>query len=140
MNKIFSKALVSLILCVSLLGCVSNEGQIRPDVSEAGVAILSRHIGLELQKQYPTIANPIKNICNEIVATIQQNQPVSTVYTNKIIDILLTDDIDNRMLILDIIDLINMLKINPDIHYLPEDKIKLINIIATNLLIGLKGI
>lgn len=138
MNKFFSKALISLILCVSLLGCVSNEGQIRPDVSEAGVAILSRHIGLELQKQYPAIADPIKAICSDIVATIQQNQPVSTVYTNKIIDILLTDDIDNRMLILDIVDLINMLKINPDINYLPEDKIKLINIIATNLLIGLE--
>lgn len=120
------------LLFISLSACAWFE--INHEASEAIAKISSRRIGAELQGRFPEIAKPVYNICQAAITDIEAKN------TNSLIDYLaqlLSQEIEDSLLVADIIDLIELIQIKPDVD-LTVEQINLVKIIAQKIMDGIE--
>ncbi|MCK5615039.1 hypothetical protein KAR91_74945 [Candidatus Pacearchaeota archaeon] len=135
MKKMF-KRITLLIIVMFIGGCTLNTAD--PVIVDKSLSILSRHIGNGLQQDYPDTAKKVRNACIAISTIIKEDQPLSIIIINKFIDCLLSEKIDNPLLVWDIKDLVGMMQPNLDIDYLNEIQTQTIKTITENLLLGIE--
>lgn len=133
------KRITLLIIVMFIGGCALNTADhVAGPVIDKSLSILSRHIGNGLQQDYPAIAKNVRDICITISTIIKEDQPLSIIIINKAIDCLLSEKIDNPLLVWDIKDLVGMMQPNLDIDYLNEIQTQTIKTITENLLLGIE--
>lgn len=95
-------------------------------------SISSRRVGAKLQRTYPDIARKVHSVCSAIIE--------SEALTHEIMDDLkkavVTVSIEDKMLRADILDLLSLIKIVPDVE-ITQQQIVLIRTIATGLKTGI---
>lgn len=118
-------------LFIAIAACAWIETN--PQTSDAAAKISSRRVGAELQRKYPEIAEPIYLICEAIKVDAGTGSTDALRYR---LQELLVQEIDDRLLVADIADLIDLIKIKPDVE-LTEQQRGLIEIIACGLMDGI---
>lgn len=127
MIKLFAPMLV-----LALAACAWVE--VNKEASEAIAKISSRRIGAELQGRYPDIALRVYAICEAISADIVANEPEALRYY---LTRILGQEIDDPLLAEDIADLVDLVKLKPDIA-MSEDQLRLTSMIAQGIMNGIK--
>lgn len=128
------KIVIILIFALVVIGCIPGQVQIQidPDSQEVIAKIAARHIGNELEKQYPTIAIEVLKLSEEILAT-EKNKTIMAVF-DKIVFIL-TSKISDPLLAMDIQNLTDLIEIETEVE-ITEKQMRLA--IAKGLISGIK--
>lgn len=126
------KKLFIIVLLAVFSSCTL--GEMNPETTETIARISARRIGGQLQTIYPDIALEVHRICAVIIpATTQGKDDTLKEYILE----LLSKEIEDKLLVADIIDLIDLIKIEPN-GELTDDQLQLINLIAKGLTIGIE--
>jgi hypothetical protein len=133
--KRFSLVLV-LIVALFLIGC-ATDGQV-PVTDQASKELIAkisgRRIGAELQKNYPDVAVEVQTLCCEITASNGAN--IVDIAVRRLIKVL-ADETGDKLLAADIKDLLELLKVVPDIEIAP-DQLAIIIAAAKGLISGIE--
>ena len=126
------KNLFMILLLVVFSSCTL--GEMNPETTETIARISARRIGRQLQNLYPDIALEIHRICSVIMPATQQGKDEAL--KEYIIEIL-NKEVKDKLLVADIVDLIALIKIEPN-GELTDDQLQLIDIIAKGLTVGIE--
>lgn len=127
------KIKISLIILVTgtfLSACVWLSQNI--ENTEVITKISARRLGAELQYKEPKIAKEIYGICGFILKGIEKPEVLK-----QYISELLQQHIEDRLIVEDLVSLIDLIKIKPNIP-IDEDQILIINAIVDGLISGIE--
>lgn len=126
------KITVLLILGLFFSACAWMAQNI--ESTEVIAKIAARNIGSELQFKQPDVAEDIYKVCKSILKDIKtEESEVLKYYIHKI----LHQSISDPILAVDLIDLLELIKIEPNIS-LTEDQILIIKTIADGFISGIE--
>lgn len=134
--KRFSLANVLVFVLLLAIGCATDgQAPVTNQESKELIAKISgRRIGAELQKNHPDAASEVYTLCCEI--TISNEADVVDTAIKRLIKVL-ADEIGDPLLAADISDLLELLKIIPDIEIAP-DQLAIIVAAAKGLISGIE--
>ena len=124
---------ILLLVMVFLAGCVSFGA--RSNEGEVVTKIAARHMGYNLNKNYPDVAEKIFKLSNDILAT--KDSEVIRIAVDKIVSILTGEAIEDPLLRMDTQDLISLLGVRVDVE-ITEDQLTIIRSVARNLVEGIE--
>lgn len=124
---------LSVIMTIFLCGCISF--QVGSDEKELAAKIAARHVGFELQKEYPNIAKEVLGLSKEIL--LAEKDDVLLITVNRVISVLTDVVIDDPLLTMDIQDLVSLIQVKVDVEITQEQK-ALINAISKGLVSGIE--
>ena len=132
------KKLAGIVLAMVMflmVGCaaIQEHVQIDQDSQEIIAKITGRRAGYELAKEYPVIADQVKTVCMEIIATEDTDL---IVVATKQLAIALTAEIDDPLLAADITDILTLIKIESGVE-ITENQIAVIRAAAEGLVSGI---
>ena len=132
------KKLAGIVLAMVMflmVGCaaIQEHVQIDQDSQEIIAKITGRRAGYELAKEYPVIADQVKTVCMEIIATEDTDL---IVVATKQLAIALTAEIDDPLLAADITDILTLIKIESGVE-ITENQIAVIKAAAEGLVSGI---
>ena len=120
-----------------MAGCTIGQGQpqiqIGQDSKELIAKISGRRIGAELQKEYPEIAIEVDALCQKIVS---DNTDIVDIAVRRLVKVL-ADETEDPLLAADINDLLELLKVIPDVEIVP-DQLAIIIAVAKGLMSGIE--
>ncbi len=121
-----------MALFIGMTACVGVETT--PETSETIAKISSRRIGLEVQSEHPSAAKEIYKVCKLVLTDVESggNETLKK-YAHE----LLQQSINDPLLASDIMDLIGLIKINPDVP-LTEGQIRIVKAIAEGFISGIE--
>lgn len=122
---------VTMLLIIGLF--LSACAWIAQNIENAEVIakISARRIGSEVQFKYPDVAREIHKVCGLLLGDIEPEALKYYIYE------LLKQRIDDPLLTSDIIDLIDLIEIKPDVP-LTEDQILIVRVIAEGFISGIE--
>jgi hypothetical protein len=135
LNVLFLMVIVMLVF-----GCASGQaptGQmpiIDQDSKEFAAKIAGRRAGNELVKKYPDIAAEVLILCQEI--ELSDKPDVVNIAIRKIV-VLLADETGDPLLGADINDLLDLLKIKPNVE-IPPEQVAVVVAAAKGLMSGIE--
>ena len=121
-----------MVIVAFLVGCVSFE--IDNTEKELVAKIAARHVGFEVEKRYPDIAIEILALSKGIL--VAKEDEIVSVIVDRIVFVLTSELIDDPLLIMDIQDLVGMIKIQVDVE-ITEDQMAIIRAVAEGLIEGI---
>lgn len=129
-----------MIVALVVIGCVSGQSpiqiQVDPDSQEIIAKIAARHIGFELQREYPDVAEEVLIISKEILLADKDKNIVNTLIDRLIF--VLTNGVSDHLLAMDIRDLVLLIDINTGME-ITEEQMKTIKSIAKGLVSGIEA-
>ena len=128
------KISIALLAMIFLVSCVSFE--IGNTEKEMVAKIAARHIGFELNKNYPDIAREVLALSKGILATKDSGETIRII-VDRIVFVLTSETISDPLLVMDIQDLIALLGIRVDVE-ITEGQMVIIRAVARNLIEGIE--
>lgn len=129
-----------MVIVMLVFGCASGQAPtdqmptIDQDSKELAAKIAGRRVGNELAKKYPDIAAEVLILCQEIVSSDKPD--VVNIAIKKIV-VLLADETGDPLLGADINDLLDLLKIKPDVE-MPPEQVAVVVAAAKGLMSGIE--
>lgn len=125
-----------MIVFFIVVGCAISPVQIQidPESKEVLAKITARHTGRALNERYPDIANKVSMLCQKIIVT--DNAEPFGIAVNSLVT-LLTDEIDDPLLKMDIKDVMSLIKIEVDVE-ITEKRMNIIKAVAQGLIEGME--
>ena len=124
---------IVLIMAIFLCGCISF--QVGSDEKELAAKIAARHVGFELQKEYPDIAKEVLALSEEIL--LAEKDDILLIAIDRVISVLTDEVIDDPLLAMDIQDLVSLVQIKADVEITQEQK-DLVDAISKGLISGIE--
>jgi hypothetical protein len=122
-----------MIIVVFLVGCVSFE--IGNTEKELVAKITARHIGFEVQKQYPDIAREVLALSKGVL--VAEAEETIDVILDRIVFVL-TDEIKDDLIAMDVRDLVSLIKITPDVE-ITKSQMAIAKVVAKGLIEGIES-
>ena len=132
--------LMVIVMLVFVFGCASGQAPtnqiptIDQDSKEFAAKIAGRRAGNELVKKCPDIAAEVLILCQEIVSSDKPD--VINIAIKKIV-VLLADETGDPLLGADINDLLDLLKIKPNVE-MPPEQVAVVVAAAKGLMSGIE--
>lgn len=125
-----------LVMVIMMAGCAVGQNQVQIDTeSQAVIAkIAARHVGYELNKEYPDIAREVAALSEDIL--IAEESEIIAVIVDRTIIVLGNEFIDDPLLVMDIQDLIALVEIKADVE-IAEGQMVIIKAVAKGLIDGI---
>lgn len=135
MKKKLAGIVLTMVMFL-MVGCTTIQEyvQIDQDSQEIIAKITGRRAGYELAKEYPVIADQVKTVCMEIMATEDTDL---IVVATKQLAIALIAGLDDPLLAADITDILTLIKIESGVE-ITENQIAVIKITAEGLVSGIE--
>ena len=135
MKKKLAGIVLTMVMFL-MVGCATIQEyvQIDQDSQEIIAKITGRRAGYELAKEYPVIADQVKTVCMEIMATEDTDL---IVVATKQLAIALIAGLDDPLLAADITDILTLIKIESGVE-ITENQIAVIKITAEGLVSGIE--
>ena len=124
---------LGMVMVFLLCGCISF--QVGDPEKELVAKIAARHVGFEVQKRYPDVAIEVLAVSNDILAADKTN--ITSSIVDRIVSVLTNEVIDDKLLIMDIQDLVGMIRVQVDVE-ITEDQMAIIRAIAEGLIGGIE--
>ena len=121
-----------IILGIFLSACAWMTQKI--ESTEVISKISARRIGAEIQFKYPVVAKEIHKVCTMVLVDIDNEEPEALKYY---IHELLQQHIGEPLLVADIIDLIDIIEIKPNLP-LDEEQVRIVKTIAEGFISGIE--
>jgi hypothetical protein len=122
-----------MIIVVFLAGCVSFE--IGNTEKELVAKIAARHVGFELEKRYPDIAVEVLALSEGLL--VAEESEIIKVVLDRVVFVLSSEVISDKLLVMDIQDLVGMIKVQVDVE-ITEDQMTIIRAVASGLIEGIE--
>ena len=130
MGKLLGLGLAMVFL---FCGCISF--QIGDTEKEMVAKIAARHVGFEMQKKYPDIAVEVLALSRGIL--VAKEGEIVSVIVDRIVFVLTSELIDDPLLIMNIQDLVSMVKVQADVE-ITDDQMAIIRAVAEGLIEGIE--
>ena len=121
-----------IIIVVFLAGCVSFE--VGSTEKELVAKIAARHVGFELEKRYPDIAVEVLALSEGLL--VAEESEIIKVLLDRVVFVLSGEVISDKLLVMDIQDLVGMIKVQVDVE-ITEDQMAIIRAVAGGLIEGI---
>ena len=127
-----------MIVAMVLVGCAPGQGQVQiqvdPDSQEVIAKITARHVGFELQREYPDVVKEVLIISKKILLA---KDDIIAESVKSLTSVLINKVTDDPLLIMNIKDLVSLIKINADVE-ITEEQIKIFHAVAKGLISGIE--
>lgn len=126
--------IICSVFLVAFLVTFAACSLIKLSTEEPGLvaSIVSRRVGVELQKSYPEIAQQVESACNFVL----ELDALTDEYADNLKNIIAGVVVEDELLRADLSDLLSMVTIAPDVG-ITQEQIVLIRIIAAGLKSGI---
>ena len=121
-----------MVIVVFLAGCVSFE--VGNTEKELVAKIAARHVGFELEKRYPDIAVEVLALSEGLL--VAEESEIIKVILDRVVFVLSSEVISDKLLMMDVQDLISMIKVQVDVE-ITEDQMAVIRVVAGGLIEGI---
>ena len=134
-RKDMKKKLAGLVLAMVFLLCSCVSFEIGNTEKKLVAKIAARHVGFELEKRYPDVAVEVLALSEGLL--VAEESDIIKVILDRVVFVLSSEVISDKLLAMDIQDLISMIKVQVDVE-ITEDQMVIIRAVAGGLIEGIE--